>query len=47
MSLTPAYVISNMTKLKKRSISTLSAEECVQGALGELGYELSTAGHWR
>ena len=47
ISLRPVYVSTNMTFNKQLNFGTLTAKECVLGLFTKLGFESSTAGHWR
>lgn len=46
MSLRPSEVSTTMTSNKPLDIMTITTETCVEAALGDLGYERVTNGHW-
>jgi 17beta-estradiol 17-dehydrogenase / very-long-chain 3-oxoacyl-CoA reductase len=46
LSLMPWYIDTKMIKNTKMLFGVISAKECVDGALNDLGYEVHTFGHW-
>jgi 17beta-estradiol 17-dehydrogenase / very-long-chain 3-oxoacyl-CoA reductase len=46
LSLKPAFVESNMSKKKADGYYVITPQQCVTGALRDLGYEIETFGYW-
>lgn len=46
MSVRPSEVSTAMTSNKPTDILTITAEQCVEGALNDLGWDRTTNGHW-
>ena len=47
IALRPSEVSTPMTYNKETDIFTITAEQCAEGFLDNLGYENATYGHWR
>ena len=46
MTLRPSEVSTPMTMHKPTDILTITPEQCVEAALGDLGWDKSTSGHY-